>query len=129
MVGAGLLMIAVSWWAAAALLRKRPPARRVLRALAWMSFSGWIATLAGWYVTETGRQPWIIYKLLTVGEVVAPHAAGTVAGTLVGYALVYAFLLVSYVATLRYMATKPAASLKLLTPVATPRDSVAETGA
>ncbi|MGV3693101.1 MAG: cytochrome ubiquinol oxidase subunit I, partial [Paracoccus marcusii] len=25
-----------------------------------MGFSGWIATLAGWYVTEIGRQPWLV---------------------------------------------------------------------
>jgi cytochrome d ubiquinol oxidase subunit I len=50
-------------------------------------------------------------------EAVAPHPAGTVAGTLIAYAVLYAFLLTAYIATLRYMATKPAASLKLLQPI------------
>jgi cytochrome d ubiquinol oxidase subunit I len=25
-----------------------------------MAFSGWVATLAGWYTTEIGRQPWLV---------------------------------------------------------------------
>jgi cytochrome bd ubiquinol oxidase subunit I len=117
MLGIGLLMIAVSWWAGWGLVvRGRAPAKGVLRALSLMTFSGWVATLAGWYVTEIGRQPWIIYGELAVADVVAPHTQGTMRGTLIAYALLYAFLLASYIATLRYLATKPAASLKLLGP-------------
>ena len=81
-----------------------------------MTFAGWVATLAGWYVNEIGRQPWIIYNELAAADVVAPHAQGAVLGTLIAYALLYAFLLISYVATLRYLGTKPAASLVLLGP-------------
>jgi cytochrome d ubiquinol oxidase subunit I len=117
MLGIGLAMIAVSWWAAWSLRRAPPLARGVQRALSLMTFSGWVATLAGWYVAEVGRQPWLIYGLLRSAEAVAPHPAGTVAGTLTAYAVLYTFLLASYIATLRYMATKPAASLKLLQPL------------
>jgi cytochrome d ubiquinol oxidase subunit I len=81
-----------------------------------MTFAGWVATLAGWITTEVGRQPWIIYGALTVAEVVAPHPAGKVAGTLLAYAVLYAFLLTSYVLTLRYLGTKPAKSLRMLEP-------------
>jgi cytochrome d ubiquinol oxidase subunit I len=117
MLGIGLAMIAVSWWAAWSLRRAPPLARGVQRALSLMTFSGWVATLAGWYVAEVGRQPWLVYGLMRSAEAVAPHSAGTVAGTLIAYAVLYSFLLAAYIATLRYMATKPAASLKLLQPI------------
>ena len=116
MVGVGLLMIAVSWSAAWALRRGHAPGPRIWRALSVMTFAGWVATLAGWITTEVGRQPWIVYDALTVAEVVAPHPAGKVAGTLIAYAVLYAFLLASYILTLRYMGTKPAKSLRMLEP-------------
>jgi cytochrome d ubiquinol oxidase subunit I len=121
MVGIGLLMIAVSWWAAWTLRRGSAPGPRLLRALSVMTFAGWVATLAGWITAEVGRQPWIIYEALTVADVVAPHPAAKVAGTLVSYAALYAFLLASYILTLRYMGTKPAKSLRMLEPQREPR--------
>jgi cytochrome d ubiquinol oxidase subunit I len=91
-----------------------------------MTYAGWIATLAGWYVTEIGRQPWLVYGLLAAADTVAPHPPAKVAGTLVAYAVLYTFLLISYVLTLRYLATKPAKSLRMLqlpalSPVTEPR--------
>jgi cytochrome d ubiquinol oxidase subunit I len=41
--------------------------------LAGMTFSGWVATLAGWYVTEIGRQPFLVHGVLRTAEV-APRA-------------------------------------------------------
>jgi cytochrome d ubiquinol oxidase subunit I len=116
MVGTGLLMIAVAWIAAWQLRRGRPPGPKTMRALSLMTFAGWVATLAGWYVTEVGRQPWIVYETLAVADVVAPHPASKVGGTLLAYAVLYAFLLTSYVMTLRHLGKKPAASLRLLEP-------------
>jgi cytochrome d ubiquinol oxidase subunit I len=40
-----------------------------------MTFSGWVATLAGWYVTEIGRQPWLVTGILRTGEAAGPVAA------------------------------------------------------
>ena len=117
MVGVGMLMVLVGWWAAWRLFRNRDENRDtqvwLLRALSVMTFSGWVAVLAGWYVTEIGRQPWVVDGLLRTSEVVADHSSATLAGTLFGYILLYAFLLVSYIAALRYLATKPARSLSL----------------
>jgi cytochrome d ubiquinol oxidase subunit I len=79
-----------------------------------MTFSGWVATLAGWYVTEIGRQPWVVYGLLSTSEVAASHHSATVAGTLFGYIGLYVFLLYSYIHALRHLATKPAGSLAML---------------
>ena len=78
-----------------------------------MTFAGWVAVLAGWYVTEIGRQPWIIYGELAVADVVADHSQGIMRGTLLAYALLYAALLAAYVATLRHLSAKPAASLQM----------------
>ena len=116
MVGIGTLMLAVSWWTAWTLWRNRksrkaegsPFSRWQLRLLAGMTFSGWVATLAGWYVTEIGRQPFLVYGVLRPADLVAPHGGGMVLATLVAYLAVYAFLLVSYVLVLMYMAQHPA---------------------
>lgn len=114
MVGMGVLMLLVGWWAfftqwrGRAFQDRQPFTRMQLRVLTAMTFSGWVATLAGWYVTEIGRQPYIVYGLLRTADVVAPHAPGMVMATLVGYLAVYGFLLVAYVGVLAYMARHPA---------------------
>jgi cytochrome d ubiquinol oxidase subunit I len=114
MVGTGLLMIAVAWWTVWTLWRPGSLGRGSLRALTFMTFSGWVAVLAGWYVTEVGRQPWLVYGVLTTAEAVAGHTPEMVSATLLAYAILYAFLLGAYVGTLRYMSAKPAASRRLI---------------
>lgn len=112
MVGLGFLMLIVSWWGGWALWRgKAAQSSRLLMALSWMTFSGWVAVLAGWYVTEIGRQPWLVYGELKTAEAVADHSGGMVLSTFIGYMLLYIFLLASYVFTLRYMAGQPSRSL------------------
>ncbi|WP_288364435.1 cytochrome ubiquinol oxidase subunit I, partial [uncultured Spongiibacter sp.] len=101
-----------------ALRSGRQASKPVLAALSAMTFSGWIAVLAGWYVTEIGRQPWIVDGVLKVQDVVADHSAATVSGTLFGYILLYLFLLASYIGALRNLSAKPAASL-ILNPAGT----------
>ncbi|MGH6626924.1 MAG: cytochrome ubiquinol oxidase subunit I [Burkholderiaceae bacterium] len=115
MVGMGLLMLAVAWWGLWMLRRRRHPAtlpRPLLYTLVAMSFSGWVATLAGWYVTEIGRQPYIVYGLLRTAEVVAPHAPPLVALTLAAYVSLYLGLLLAYGGVLKYMAEHPVAHKK-----------------
>jgi cytochrome d ubiquinol oxidase subunit I len=113
MVGIGVAMLLASWWCAPYALRGRALPRAALRGLALMTFSGWAAVLAGWYVTEIGRQPWIVYGELAVADVVADHTQGVMRGTLLAYAVLYAALLAAYVATLRHLSAKPAASLQM----------------
>lgn len=111
MVGMGMLMLAVSWFGAWKLWRGKGTAalpRKYLYILAGMTFSGWVATLAGWYVTEIGRQPWIVYGLVKTADVVAPHPAPMVFATLAAYLLLYAVLLAAYVGVIKYMAEHPA---------------------
>jgi cytochrome d ubiquinol oxidase subunit I len=92
-------------WCAWTLRRGELP-RLHLRVLSAMTFAGWVSTLAGWCVTEIGRQPFLVYGLLRTRDLVGDHAPGTVLATLLAYLALYAFLLVSYVFVLRYMATK-----------------------
>jgi cytochrome bd ubiquinol oxidase subunit I len=124
----GTLMLVVSWWGAWNYLRKREPSSLFLKVLSWMTFSGWIAVLAGWYVTEIGRQPWIIYGLVRVDEIVADHSAATMSGTLTGYILLYIFLLGSYMGALRYLSRSRAASLVLVDQSEGPREPHAAPG-
>ena len=108
MVGIGMLMLVISWWSLFTLSRRGSFSRFQLQILAAMTFSGWVAVLAGWFVTEIGRQPWIVYNLIRVDEVVADHGAGMVLSTLIAYLTLYLFLMVSYIGALLYLSSKPA---------------------
>jgi cytochrome d ubiquinol oxidase subunit I len=111
MVGMGMLMLATSWlgwW----LLRRRgwraeAMPRMVLWLFAGMTFSGWVATVAGWYVTEIGRQPFIVYGLVRTADVVSKVPSSMIGLTLALYVTLYLALIVAYVTVLKYMAEKP----------------------
>ncbi|MCX7204567.1 MAG: cytochrome ubiquinol oxidase subunit I [Proteobacteria bacterium] len=113
MAGIGSLMLLVSWLAAWKLRRKESP-RWLLRILVGMTFSGWVATLAGWYVTEMGRQPWLVTGVLTTAEAAGGATPTMLASSLAMYLSLYAFLLVAYVSVLFHLAKK-AASAQVLT--------------
>lgn len=106
MVGVGILMLLISWYGAVTIMRKRDATPLLARALLVMTFSGWIATLAGWYVTEIGRQPWLVYGVLKTVDAISPVPAPMIGLTLTLYLVVYSGLLVAYIATLFYMARK-----------------------
>ena len=106
MVGTGLLMLAVSWLAAWQLRRGgelRPAAARLLVA---MTFAGWVATLAGWWVTEIGRQPWLVSGLLLARDAASATPAPILGISLGMYLTVYAFLIVSYISVVFHLARK-----------------------
>ena len=111
MVGVGMLMLVVAWGMALLLWRRRRTQaalpRFALYILAGMTFSGWVATLAGWWVTEIGRQPFIVYGLLRTADTVAEHPVPLVMGTLIAWLVLYVVLLVSYIGVIRYMAEHP----------------------
>jgi cytochrome d ubiquinol oxidase subunit I len=108
MVGVGVLMFAFAWLSLVCLLRRRALPRWLLIGLSAMTFSGWIAVLAGWLTTEVGRQPFIIYGLITTAETASSVPAPHIALTLVAYAAVYVLLLVSYMVVVTQLALKEA---------------------
>jgi cytochrome d ubiquinol oxidase subunit I len=74
MVGLGTALAFVSLWAAVVALRKRRivEQRWLLRSLAIVAPFGFIATEAGWIVTEVGRQPWVLQGILRTADAVTP---------------------------------------------------------
>jgi cytochrome d ubiquinol oxidase subunit I len=74
MVGLGTAMAAVSAWAAFLWIRRRslPDSRWLMGSLAIVTPFGFIATEAGWTVTEVGRQPWVITGLVKTADAVTP---------------------------------------------------------
>lgn len=106
MVGVGILMLLVSWTGAYQLLRKGNISNIMGKILVAMMFSGWVATIAGWYVTEVGRQPYLVQGVLTTEAALGEVKGGMVATTLAGYLAIYALLLTAYVSTIFYMAKK-----------------------
>jgi cytochrome d ubiquinol oxidase subunit I len=106
MVGIGVLMLALSWTGLFFLARKRQTPRWLLWAFAAFTFSGWIATLAGWMVTEIGRQPWLVTGILRTAEAVGEASGAAVGASLTAYALTYAALLLSYMVVLTHLAGK-----------------------
>ncbi|GIX10908.1 cytochrome ubiquinol oxidase subunit I [Elioraea sp.] len=106
MVGIGSLMIVLGLAGAWLLWRRRDLPRWYLRGLVAMTFAGWVATLAGWYVTEIGRQPWLVTGVLRTAEAAGPVPAGSIGLTLAMYLVLYAGLLIAYVATLYRLARK-----------------------
>lgn len=104
MVGVGTLMLLVSWWTAWRLRRGGEPSPWQARALLAMTFSGWVATLAGWYVTEIGRQPWLVTGVLRTVDAISATPAPVIGISLTAYLLLYVGLLSAYVSVLFYLA-------------------------
>ncbi|WP_127600137.1 cytochrome ubiquinol oxidase subunit I [Nitratireductor alexandrii] len=109
MVGTGLLMLVVSWAAAWCLWRGRELPRPLLWLMVPMGLSGWVATLAGWYTTEIGRQPWLVTGVLKTADAVGPVSGSHVGFTLAAYLALYAVLLVVYLGVLVHLARKAVA--------------------
>ncbi|WP_110656216.1 cytochrome ubiquinol oxidase subunit I [Salinicola halimionae] len=94
MVALGLLMIAC---AVTGLVLRRGgklyTRRWFLHVLQIMSISPFLAVTAGWFVTEIGRSPWLVYGVLSYADAVTPSlTGGMVLATLIGYVAVYAVI-------------------------------------
>ena len=109
MVGMGLAMLALGWLSAWRVWRGRPMDGWWAKAWVAMTFAGWIALVAGWYVTEVGRQPWLVSGVLTTAQAASSVPASNIALTLAMYLTLYAALLVAYVSVLFYLARAKAA--------------------
>ena len=102
MLGLGLFSAFMRW--RGRLYDARP---LLIYALA-MGPAGFIAVLAGWVTTETGRQPFTVYGLLRTVESASPLAAPAVASSLIAFIVVYFIVFAAGVIyILRLMAEPP----------------------
>ena len=83
MIGAALLG-AFFWWRGSLF-----ETRWYLRAMAHSWWIGFVAVIAGWVVTESGRQPWIVYGVMRTADATSPVPGATIAGTLALFILAY----------------------------------------
>jgi cytochrome d ubiquinol oxidase subunit I len=105
MVGTGLAMLALAW---GSLFFLRAPPRWLLWLFAGFTFSGWLATLAGWMVTEIGRQPWLVTGILRTADAVGDASGAELGASLTAYVLTYAALLLAYMVVITHLAGKGA---------------------
>jgi cytochrome d ubiquinol oxidase subunit I len=104
MVGLGVLMLLLAWFGAWATRRGRAPERWLLWTFAGFTFSGWIAVLAGWIVTEIGRQPWLVQGVLRTAQAVGEISGAQLGASLTGYILTYAGMFIAYMVVLTHLA-------------------------
>jgi cytochrome d ubiquinol oxidase subunit I len=93
MVGLGMLMIALGLWSL--VLRRSGrlwSSPLFLRAANWMGPAGLIALLAGWFTTEIGRQPFVVYGVMRTADAASGHDLATVSVTLAAFVVVYFFV-------------------------------------
>ena len=96
MVGIGLVMLAMGLTHLLLRLRRRLwEARWFLYACIACTPLGFVAVLCGWFTTEIGRQPWVVYGLVRTSEGVTPALTAGAAATsllafMVAYTIIYA---------------------------------------
>jgi cytochrome d ubiquinol oxidase subunit I len=93
MVGVGVLMIFTGVTAAILYLRKQLFNKRWFQLWCMvMTPAGFVAVLAGWFVTEIGRQPYIVYGVMPTAEAVSPVMGSQVALSLLAFIFSYVFV-------------------------------------
>ena len=90
MVGIGFLMLTLGLWGTWLRWRGRLyDSRAFLRFATLMGPSGLIAILAGWFTTEIGRQPWVVYGVMRTEHAVSNHSALALSSTLILFIVMY----------------------------------------
>jgi cytochrome d ubiquinol oxidase subunit I len=96
MVAIGVLMLITAVWSAIQWKTgKLFQTKALLRLWMLMSPAGFIAVLAGWYTTEIGRQPYVIYGLMRTHEAATAIGASSVITSLVAFGTVYLFVFIA----------------------------------
>ena len=79
-------------------LRRRPYTERwFLRLVQWMLPVGVIATIAGWVLSESGRQPWLVYGKLLVNQSASSLSIGELIASLAAFWVVYLVLITAWI--------------------------------
>jgi cytochrome d ubiquinol oxidase subunit I len=109
MVGLGFLIMGLGLFSLLMRWRGKLYETRLLHMFAMaMGPAGFIAVLAGWITTETGRQPFTVYGLLRTAESASPLAAPAVGSSLIAFVIVYfAVFAAGMIYLLRLMAQPP----------------------
>ena len=90
MVGLGMLMLLLGVWSLWLRSRQRLfRSKLFLRFAVMMGPSGLIAILTGWYTTEIGRQPWVVYGVMRTKDAVSNHSALALSTTLIVILVMY----------------------------------------
>jgi len=94
MVGLGVVILAISWFGNLLRAVGRLETTRWFLWCTFLSFpAGFVATIAGWYTAEVGRQPWVVYGLLRTADAHTPSlTTGDVLTSLIGYVVVYSVI-------------------------------------
>ena len=108
MLALGVAMLALAWTGTWVLRRGAAPPKWLLWSFAGFTFSGWVATLAGWLVTEIGRRPWLVTGILKTSQALGRVPEAQLGASLTGYVLVYALMLVAYMVVITHLAVKGA---------------------
>ena len=106
MVGMGVAMLSLAWLGAWMTRGARPAPRWLLWVFAGFTFSGWIATLAGWLVTEIGRQPWLVTGVLRTADAASKVSGAELGSSLTAYVITYGIMFVAYMVVLTHLAGK-----------------------
>ena len=109
MLAVGVSMLALAWIGTWVLRKGAAPPVWLLWSFAGFTFSGWVATLAGWLVTEIGRQPWLVTGILKTSQAVGRIPEAQLGASLTGYILVYTLMLAAYMVVITHLAGKGAA--------------------
>ncbi len=126
MVGLGLLMLAVVLTGLWLRFRKRLyDSDWFLRVCEFAAPIGFLAVIAGWTTTETGRQPWTVYGLMRTADSVTPSLTGfDVLISLAGYMIVYLIMFPSGFFLMRNVVRKGMPAVDEKDPIASGRPSV-----
>ena len=90
MLAIGFFMIAAALYGVWLMWRSRlSDTRWFLRVIAHTWWTGFVAVIAGWVVTESGRQPWIVQGILLTTDAISPVPGASVAATLALFVIVY----------------------------------------
>ncbi|HEK0773823.1 TPA: cytochrome ubiquinol oxidase subunit I [Proteus mirabilis] len=90
MVGLGMLMILVGVWGTWLRYKKKLyQSNLFLRFTFLMAPSGLIDILAGWFTTEVGRQPWVVYGIQRTRDAVSAHGEMHMSISLLIFFIVY----------------------------------------
>jgi cytochrome d ubiquinol oxidase subunit I len=90
MLAIGFYMIAAAlfgaylWWRGTLF-----ETRWYLRIVSFTWWAGFVAVIAGWVVTESGRQPWLAYNILRTADAISPVPGASIAGTLALFVFAY----------------------------------------